>query len=77
MQLISSKEAAVAPVTDFIGRLNTNGEAGLTRTEVDARQQMYGYNEMKIHKEEPLWLKYINQVSVCFILTSCITLSCV
>lgn len=66
MELLASKDAAVMASPDVLAYLRTVGERGLTAGEVERRQRIYGYNEMTIHEEEPLLLKYINQVSICY-----------
>ena len=66
MELLTSKDAAVMASPDVLAYLRTDGERGLTGAEVERRQRLYGYNEMTIHEEEPLLLKYINQVGSCY-----------
>ena len=66
MELLTSKDAAVMASPDVLAYLRTDGERGLTAAEVERRQRIYGFNEMTIHEEEPLLLKYINQVSICY-----------
>lgn len=67
---ISSKEAAVMTIPDLLSQLNTNPESGLTSTDVELRQVTYGLNEMSIHEEEPILIRYIGQVSKCMIYLS-------
>lgn len=59
-----ASEAAVSPVADVIHRLGSDSDKGLQCTEAERRQQMHGLNEFDIREEDPLWRKYLNQVSV-------------
>ena len=59
-----ASEAAVSPVADVIHRLGSDSSMGLQCMEAERRQQTYGLNEFDIREEDPLWRKYLNQVSV-------------
>lgn len=59
-----ASEAAVSPVADVIHRLGSDNNMGLQCAEAERRQQTYGLNEFDIREEDPLWRKYLNQVSV-------------
>ena len=58
-----ASEAAVSTVADVVSRLSADCAIGLTATEVERRRKVFGRNEFVIKKDEPLWRKYINQVS--------------
>lgn len=45
-------------------------QRGLTQEEVDRRRTYHGWNEFDISEDEPLWKKYISQVTRFFILFS-------
>ena len=60
---MSVKEAALMHIPDLLSRLGTIRDTGLTDTDVELRRRRYGLNEMRIHDEEPLLIKYIGQVS--------------
>lgn len=60
---MSVKEAALMQIPDLLSRLGTSRETGLSDTDVELRRRQYGLNEMQIHEEEPLLIKYIGQVS--------------
>lgn len=72
---MSVKEAALMHIPDLLSRLGTIRDTGLTDTDVELRRRRYGLNEMKIHDEEPLLIKYIGQVSghvTCLVILGCI-----
>lgn len=58
-----SSEAAVSTASDVIQRLETDSTRGLTTEEVEKRRKLHGFNEFDIKEDEPLWLKYLNQVT--------------
>jgi len=58
-----ASEAAVSPVADVVHRLGSDCSQGLLCEEVGRRQQLHGLNEFEIREEDPLWRKYLNQVS--------------
>lgn len=58
---MSVKEAALMQIPDLLSRLGTSRETGLSDTDVELRRRQYGLNEMQIHEEEPLLIKYIGQ----------------
>ncbi|KAG1714072.1 Calcium-transporting ATPase type 2C member 1 [Nymphon striatum] len=47
-------------------RLSTSLQNGLNWLEADSRRTFHGFNEFQVKEEEPLWKKYIEQVSYCF-----------
>ncbi len=57
-----ASEAAVSTASDVVQRLETDRARGLTSEEVEKRRKFHGFNEFEIKEEEPLWLKYLNQV---------------
>ena len=58
-----ASEAAVSPVADVVHRLGSDCSQGILREEVGRRQQLHGLNEFEIREDDPLWRKYLNQVS--------------
>ena len=60
---MESREAASLTVDDIVLKLDTNFERGLSSVEVERRRSLHnGFNEMNMKKDEPLWLKYLEQV---------------
>lgn len=57
-----TSEAAVAQLSDVLGRLGANASQGLASQEVEGRRRIHGLNEFTIKEEDPLWRKYLNQV---------------
>lgn len=60
---ISSSESSKMTVAALLSYHGINSDRGLTSTDVDLRQGVYGLNEMTIHEEESLLIKYIGQVT--------------
>lgn len=63
MPIIRASEAAVSTVADVVHRLSVDSTRGLQTSEVEKRQKIHGLNEFDIKEEDPLWRKYLNQVS--------------
>ncbi len=57
-----ASEAAVSTAGNVVHRLETDSSRGLTSEEVEKRRKYHGFNEFDIREDEPLWLKYLNQV---------------
>ena len=60
---LRASDAAVATTMDVAQRLGVDWTVGLTSTEAEQRRQLHGLNEFNIKEEDPLWKKYLNQVS--------------
>ena len=58
-----ASEASVSTVADVVSRLGADCSVGLKETEVERRRNVFGRNEFTIQAEDPLWKKYLNQVS--------------
>ena len=43
--------------------LHTDLKNGLSWKDSEARRQLYGFNEFQVTTEEPLWKKYLEQVT--------------
>lgn len=63
MRCLSTEEASSQPTEEVAARLQTDLRNGLSWREADSRIRICGYNEFEVKKEDPLWLKYIEQVS--------------
>ena len=63
MPIIRASEAAVSTVADVLYRLRVDSTQGLQEYDVERRQKIHGPNEFNIKEEDPLWRKYMNQVS--------------
>ena len=63
MASLRSDKAVHMSVEDVSEICQTSVDFGLTSDEVARRKLIYGPNEFDIAKEEPLWKKYLGQVS--------------
>ncbi|CAG2178807.1 unnamed protein product, partial [Oppiella nova] len=61
MKCLRTEEAAQQPYEEVSARLQSDLRNGLHWDEVDNRHKVYGYNELEVKAEEPLWRKYIDQ----------------
>ena len=59
---LKASEAALSSWLDVAKRLGSDCAKGLSDADVQRRRKTWGYNELQISKEEPLWKKYIGQV---------------
>ena len=64
MAHLRSDEAACLTYQVVANRLRTSLTAGLPNSEAGRRHHFHGYNEFAITEDEPLWKKYLGQVSV-------------
>ena len=60
---LRSDEAACLPYQTVVARLRTSPHTGLPHAEATRRRRVHGYNEFDISEDEPLWKKYLGQVS--------------
>jgi Ca2+-transporting ATPase len=49
-------------IQQTIDELRTNPDRGLTSAEVDLRRVTYGTNELVVDDDEPLYMKFIDQL---------------
>lgn len=63
MRCLSTEEASKQPFEEVAARLETDIRTGLSWEEADARLKVHGCNEFDVKTEEPLWRKYLEQVS--------------
>lgn len=63
MRNLTTAEASCMPYHDIANQLETDLHRGLTDSEVSRRRKNHGYNEFEISDDEPLWKKYLGQVS--------------
>lgn len=59
-----ASEAAVSTIADIVHRLRADCSKGLSAEQVERRRQVHGHNEFEINEDDPLWKKYLNQVSL-------------
>ena len=67
MQFFTALKAAGLSADDVLDRLKADAHGGLSTQEANRRLQVHGQNEFEIAQEEPLWKKYLDQVSLSFI----------
>ena len=63
METLKAHEAAILSINDVCTKLKGDVESGLSVEEANHRRRAVGFNEFQISSEEPLWKKYIEQVS--------------
>ena len=63
VDVLEAKDAAALSVAEVVREMRSNYEVGLSSIEVERRKHKHGYNEMNIREDEPLWWKYVSQVS--------------
>lgn len=61
---VSGREAGGLPWEEVARLLTTDPSSGLSSREVLTRRQIAGYNEFSEAPDDPLWKKYLGQVSV-------------
>ena len=60
---VRAREAAAFSVGEILRRLGAKPSKGLSSGEAEERRQLHGTNEFIIKEDDPLWKKYLNQVS--------------
>ena len=60
--MLSASDATSMSAGEVIQRLRAKADGGLSGGEAERRRRIYGYNELVITEDEPIWKKYINQV---------------
>nr|XP_029138681.1 calcium-transporting ATPase type 2C member 1-like isoform X1 [Labrus bergylta] len=61
--VLTSRKASEYPVNEAACILQADLQLGLTQEEVCRRRAYHGWNEFDISEDEPLWKKYILQVT--------------
>ncbi|XP_054164336.1 calcium-transporting ATPase type 2C member 1-like [Oppia nitens] len=61
LKCLRTEEAAQQSFEEVAARLETDLRNGLNWNQVEYRINSYGYNELEVKAEEPLWKKYIDQ----------------
>ncbi|XP_031694434.1 calcium-transporting ATPase type 2C member 1-like isoform X2 [Anarrhichthys ocellatus] len=61
--VLTSRKASELPVHEVVCVLQADLQVGLNQEEVSRRRAYHGWNEFDISEEEPLWKKYISQVT--------------
>ena len=64
MSSLTSAEAAGLDYEEVERHLQTNVKTGLDHAEASRRLAFHGSNDFEISKDDPLWKKYIGQVSL-------------
>lgn len=64
MKSLPTDEASSQPFEEVAARLQTDLRTGLSWEEASSRLKISGYNEFDVATEEPLWKKYLEQVSI-------------
>ena len=63
MQFFTAQKAAIISSQEVLERLQSNAHEGLSTQEAERRLRVHGHNEFEIATEEPLWKKYLDQVT--------------
>lgn len=63
MRCLRTDEACRWTYDEVATVLKTDVHSGLAWQEANRRLSLHGYNEFEVTPEEPLWKKYIEQVS--------------
>ncbi|XP_061573866.1 calcium-transporting ATPase type 2C member 1-like isoform X2 [Cololabis saira] len=61
--VLTHRKASELPVNEVVCVLQADPVRGLTQEEVSRRRNYHGWNEFDIGEEEPLWRKYLSQVT--------------
>ena len=64
MPFLASEEACMLSTEQVVERVQTDLHNGLSPTEAERRRTLNGFNEFQISEEEPLWKKYLGQVTI-------------
>jgi Ca2+-transporting ATPase len=63
MNWVPSEKAAELSYYEIVQHLNTDVQHGLTEVEAARRQRVHGFNDFDVKEDDPLWKKYLEQVS--------------
>lgn len=64
---LTTGEASTLGAEEVAARLRADLRIGLRWREAELRRQLAGFNELTVREEEPTWKKYIEQVSVRYV----------
>jgi Ca2+-transporting ATPase len=64
METLTAHQASGLPVSRVLSKLGTDRSVGLSEKDVVERRGRCGWNEFNISNNEPVWKKYLDQVSV-------------
>lgn len=64
---LTTGEASTLGAEEVAARLRADLRIGLRWTEAKLRRQLAGFNELTVREEEPTWKKYIEQVSIKYV----------
>jgi Ca2+-transporting ATPase len=64
---LTTCEASTLGAEEVAARLRADLRIGLRWREAELRRQLAGFNELTVREEEPTWKKYIEQVSVRYV----------
>lgn len=64
MTFLNSEAASSKTIEETVSLLKTDVQFGLSNEEVLQRQKLYSFNEFEIKKDDPLWLKYLEKVTL-------------
>jgi len=64
MKTLPSSQACRLSVDEVSQILDVNLTTGMDRGEVTRRRAIHGYNDFEINQEQPLWRKFLEQVSI-------------
>jgi Ca2+-transporting ATPase len=67
---LTTSEASTLGTEEVVARLRADLRIGLRWREAELRRQLAGYNELTVREEEPTWKKYVEQVSVGYVLVN-------
>ena len=62
-QSLRAQDAATYGVEAVLRKLGAKASKGLSNLEAEERRKVHGANEFLIKEDDPLWKKYLNQVS--------------
>jgi Ca2+-transporting ATPase len=65
---LTTCEASTLGAEEVVARLRADIRIGLRWREAELRRQLAGFNELTVKEEEPTWKKYIEQVSVRYVI---------
>lgn len=63
---LGTNEAATLGAEEVASRLRVDTRGGLWWREAELRRQLAGHNEFCVKEEDPVWKKYIEQVTIIF-----------
>ena len=61
MKCLRTEEAAQQPFEEVCARLQSDLRNGLSWIDAEHRLKIFGYNELEVKQEEPIWKKYFDQ----------------